>query len=280
MQITVIVDNHAAPGLVAEHGFALWIETGNQTIVFDTGHKEAFLPNLQALDLRLSSVSDLVLSHGHYDHTGGVDAVLNRAKKVRVHVHQAAFQPRYSRKEETTRSIRMPSGSLRALGRLNEDEIHWATRADQIGEEVGITGPIPRISDFEDTGGSFYYDEGARRPDPIDDDLAIWLNTADGLVVCVGCSHAGIVNTAQAVLEHAEKDFIHTIIGGLHLLHASAERLEATATALNGLGVQRLVACHCTGDSAISYLDTHMDGEVVRGFAGYSLTLDPPAEDS
>jgi 7,8-dihydropterin-6-yl-methyl-4-(beta-D-ribofuranosyl)aminobenzene 5'-phosphate synthase len=263
--------------MVAEHGFALWIETPNQTIVFDTGHKDAFLPNLQALDLDLSKVSDLVLSHGHYDHTGGVDAVLDQAKGIKVHVHQAAFQPRYSRKEEATRSIRMPSDSLRALGRLNEDEIHWATRADQIGDDVGITGPIPRISDFEDTGGSFYYDEGAKRPDPIDDDLAIWLNTAVGLVVCVGCSHAGIVNTARAVLEHAEKDAIHTIVGGLHLLNASEERLESTVEALNGLGVQRLVACHCTGDLAISYLDTHMDGEVVRGHAGFSLVFDPPS---
>ena len=275
MRITIVVDNQAEDGLVAEHGFALWIETGTQTIVFDTGHKEAFLQNLQHLGLDLSVVSDLVISHGHYDHTGGINAVLEQARSVRVHVHQGAFQPRYSRKDEAPRSIRMPSWSLMARGKLNEDEIHWATRADQIGENVGITGPIPRLSSFEDTGGAFYYDQGGLRPDPIDDDLAIWLQSTEGLIVCVGCSHAGIVNTAQAVLEHAGGDAIHTIIGGLHLLNASEERIESTVAALNGFGVKKLVACHCTGDDAIKYLEKHMDGEVIHGRAGLSVTFTP-----
>ena len=274
-RLTVVVDNHAARGLTAEHGFALWLQYEGRTIMFDTGNKEALLPNSQALGLDLSMVSELVLSHGHYDHTGGVEVILDQAREVEVYLHQAVFQPRYVGKNGTTEPVRMPGKSMQALGHVKDEAIHWMTRNKQISKNIGITGPIPRITDFEDTGGAFYYDQEGKRPDPIDDDIAVWLRTSEGLVVCVGCSHAGIVNTLKSILTSTKEQRVHTVIGGLHLLNASEERLEQTAAALNGFGVKKLVACHCTGDSAITYLKNHLDGEVKRGFAGFSLSYHP-----
>jgi 7,8-dihydropterin-6-yl-methyl-4-(beta-D-ribofuranosyl)aminobenzene 5'-phosphate synthase len=275
VRLTVVVDNHAARGLTAEHGFALWLQHDGRTIMFDTGNKEALLPNAQALGLDLSRVSELVVSHGHYDHTGGIDVILEQSRDVEVYLHQAAFEPRYVGKNGSTEPVRMPGRSTQALGHLKDEAVHWMTRGMQLSKNIGITGPIPRINSFEDTGGAFYYDQEGKRPDPIDDDIAIWLRTSEGLVVCVGCSHAGIVNTLNSILETSKEETVHTIIGGLHLLNASEDRLKQTARELNEFGIKKLVACHCTGAEAITYLKKHLDGEVIRGYAGFSMSYHP-----
>lgn len=271
--ITIVVDNKAGEGFAAEHGFALWIEEGGRTILFDTGNQEALLPNCRRLDLSFSSLTDLVLSHGHYDHTGGVDSVVSEAGAIQVYLHQAAMQPRYANGEDELRSVRMPAASMRSLWELPDDSIHWLTHPLNLGEHIGITGPISRLTEYEDTGGAFYYDPGGSRPDPIDDDNALWLRGPEGLVVCVGCSHAGIVNTLQTIKKITGETRIRSVIGGLHLINASAERLEKTAEALNNFDLHQLVACHCTGDESFAYLATHLRCEVVQGYAGFSMSI-------
>lgn len=271
--IQVVVDNRAADGLVAEHGFSLWIETGARVILFDTGNRDAFLPNLKTLGLDLSRVTDLVLSHGHYDHSGGIEAVVEAASDLTVYLHQAAMQPRYSSGESGTKPVRMSADAMQALGRLKETSITWLTHPVRITDQIGVSGPIPRVTDFEDTGGSFFFDPWGTRPDPIDDDNAVWFHTKRGLVICVGCSHAGIVNTLSHIVDVSGETRIHTVLGGLHLLNASPERLEKSVHALNGFNLQRLVACHCTGDAAISHLRQHLACEVAEGNAGVSLSF-------
>lgn len=274
--VTILVDNKAAEGFVAEHGFALWIDVlamENRVILFDTGNQEALLPNIRRLNLNISSLTDLVLSHGHYDHSGGVEAVLKLGGDMQVYLHQAAMQPRYVSSQEESKPVRMPLGSMQLLWQVPDDSIHWLTQPFKFSERIGLTGPIPRLTSYEDTGGAFFYDPWGKRPDPIDDDNALWLQTPDGLVIFVGCSHAGIVNTIKAIIEITGARKIHTIIGGLHLSHASAERLDKTAAALNELDLQRLVACHCTGDESFSFLQNHLECEVIQGYAGFSMTF-------
>lgn len=271
--IRIVVDNRAAEGFVAEHGFSLWIESGERTILFDTGNRDALSINLEKLGLDLTRLSDLVLSHGHYDHAGGVETVLAIQSDMQVYLHQAAMQPRYVREDGGARPVRMPPGSMQALRSLEDDSIHWLTQPLKITEQVGLSGPIPRQTSYEDSGGSFYYDPAGERPDLIEDDNALWVNTRDGLVICVGCSHAGIVNTIEAVRAVSGTSAVHTVVGGLHLLHASAERLEKTAQALQNLKLNRLIACHCTGDEAITYLRNRLSCELIRGYAGMSISI-------
>lgn len=269
--IEIVVDNKAAEGFAAEHGFALWLKGDEREILFDTGNQEALLPNCRKLELNFSSLTDLVLSHGHYDHTGGVDSVVRETKNIQVYLHQAAMQPRYSEGDGETKSVRMPAAAMRSLWELAEDSIHWLTHPFMISTNIGLSGPISRMTEYEDTGGSFYYDPLAERPDPIEDDNALWIDTPKGLVICVGCSHAGIVNTIRAIIDIVGKAHIHCVIGGLHLINATAERLENTAQALNEFNLGRLVTCHCTGDVATEFLQTRLNCEVVQGYAGFSL---------
>ena len=269
--VKIVVDNKAAAGFVAEHGFALWVEEGDRRILFDTGDRDALLPNCRKLELNFSSLTDLVLSHGHYDHSGGVESVLRATGDIQVYLHQAAMQPRYVEDEGDSKPVRMPTTSMRSLWQVPDDSIHWLTHPFRISDHMGLSGPISRLTDYEDTGGQFYYDPWGKRPDPIEDDNALWIDTPKGLVICVGCSHAGIVNTIRAIIEITGGTKIHCVIGGLHLINATNERLENTALALNEFNLGRLVTCHCTGDDATEFLQNRMDCEVVQGYAGFSF---------
>ena len=274
VKLTVLVDNNAAEGLAAEHGYCLWIEMPTQILLFDTGNKDALTENAKQLGKDLSMVDSLILSHGHYDHTGGVETVLDLSKKAQIYLHQGAFQPRYVKDGDSARPVRVPGNSLRALDRFEEkNRIHWATRPLTISADIGITGPIPRNNDFEDVGGDFYLDPECSRPDLIEDDLALWIKTGQGLVICVGCSHAGIVNSIERVRAITGEDRIHTVIGGMHLLHASGQRLSRTVQALNRMEIGRLIPCHCTGEEAVNYLEANLDCEVVKGYAGMQLKV-------
>lgn len=271
--IRIVVDNKAADGFVAEHGFALWLEADGRVILFDTGNKDALKPNSEKLKLAFPDLTDLVLSHGHYDHTGGIETVLLETSTLQVYLHQAAMQPRYSGDNDDARSVRMSSGAMKSLWGLKDESIHWLTHPFKISDQIGITGPISRLTDYEDTGGSFFYDPWGKRPDPIEDDNAVWVHTPNGLVICVGCSHAGIVNTLKAIVDVTGETKIHTVIGGLHLINASPDRLQKTAEALNSFDIDKLVACHCTGDDAFAYLQKHVNFKIVQGYAGFSMTI-------
>jgi 7,8-dihydropterin-6-yl-methyl-4-(beta-D-ribofuranosyl)aminobenzene 5'-phosphate synthase len=263
LRITILVDNHAAPGLMVEHGLSLWIEVGGRPLLFDTGQGTALAPNAGSLGVNLSRTERLVLSHGHYDHTGGIAQVLTFAARVEVYAHAGVVQPRYSVRDGQPRLISMPHESMAALDRMPSERLHWVAQPMRLNETIGITGPIARETDFEDTGGPFYLDPEARREDPIDDDLAVWFRTANGLVVCAGCCHAGLINTLNQIRRLDPGQPIVAVIGGFHLVGASEARLAKTVEALHAIAPQRIMPCHCTGDAATAYLRNAL-GEMVQ----------------
>jgi 7,8-dihydropterin-6-yl-methyl-4-(beta-D-ribofuranosyl)aminobenzene 5'-phosphate synthase len=275
LRITVLIDDTASrAGLLTEHGLALWIEADGRRILFDTGQSDAFLRNARDLGIDLSAADTLVLSHGHYDHTGGIAALLECNPSVSIYCHGGIFAPRFSRRPDgTTKPIGIgpeASGALRKTG----GAVHSVSGPVFLDKSIGITGPVPQATDFEDTGGAFFLDPEGERPDPIDDDMALWIKTAAGLVVVTGCCHSGIVNTARHIQSLTGTPGIHTIIGGLHLLNASAQRLKKTIAALNAIpSLQRLALCHCTGEDAIAAIQDSVDAETVRGGSGYELQI-------
>jgi 7,8-dihydropterin-6-yl-methyl-4-(beta-D-ribofuranosyl)aminobenzene 5'-phosphate synthase len=269
--ITIVVDNHVENGLMEEHGLSLWIATGDRTILFDTGQGKALQPNARSLDVDLRKTDTLVLSHGHYDHTGGIAAVLKLATKADVYCHAGVVQPRYSIRDGRARAIHMPRVSMAAVDELSEERLHWIQEPVMLSNTVGITGPVPRETDFEDSGGPFYLDPGGRRVDMIDDDLALWIQTGEGLVVCVGCCHAGLVNTLRYVTALTGGTTIRAVIGGFHLVNADRRRLDETVRALKVIDPAMIVPCHCTGDEATEFLRRELGGRVHPGAAGMTF---------
>lgn len=264
LTITLLVDNTAPESMAAEHGFSAWIEAGEKCILFDTGQGPALVPNARHLGIDLGLASTLVLSHGHYDHTGGIPEFLSINHRARVFHSRGASDRRLScHPGVPPKSIGMPAPSLRALDSLPNGKRFELTSAHVLAPGIGITGPIPRCTAFEDAGGPFFFDETKKHPDPVADDLSLWFETGEGLVILCGCCHAGLVNTVLHARQLSGINRIHGIIGGLHLLHAGEERLRATRAFLAECQPDFLAPCHCTGAHVIDWLRKGLGEKIV-----------------
>jgi 7,8-dihydropterin-6-yl-methyl-4-(beta-D-ribofuranosyl)aminobenzene 5'-phosphate synthase len=272
VRIVILADNVAGPrGLLAEHGLALWVESREGCILFDTGQGLALGHNAEALRIPLDRADAIVLSHGHYDHTGGLVMALSRRRGVPVYTQPEARSPRYARRGGESREIGMPDAARRALAR------HGAFRASRAGDHVGgglrVTGTIPRATGLEDEAGTFFLDADGREPDPLVDAQAAFLATTRGAVVLLGCGHSGVVNTLRRV-EALTISPIHAVIGGMHLGSASPEQIESTVRALDQRGVRRVVPCHCTGLPATAALSRALGERCTPGHVGAVIDIE------
>lgn len=247
-RLTCLVDNTAqlSSRLWAEHGLAFLIEAHGAKILFDTGQSGTVLAhNLAVLGEDLRDLSAIVLSHGHYDHTGGLAEALSRAEGVEVVAHPDVFRERFSRRDEGLKSIGLPFArreiEARARLRLERGPV-------EVAPGVMTTGQIPRGLGLEARESRHVVREGERLvPDPFHDDQALVLRTGRGLVVVLGCCHAGLVNT----LEHVRNAFggrVRAILGGTHLARADdASLARAIAAVRDEYDVEELYLGHCTG---------------------------------
>jgi len=273
VRITIVVDNQAGTGLTAEHGLSFWIEVDGQSILFDTGQGCVFADNAQALGIDLRRADAVILSHGHYDHTGGIPWILQAAPRAVVYAHPSILKERYSVRDGVAKPVSIPAQSRASLDKAGR-QVVWVTEPLTLFSQVELSGPIPRDIDFEDTGGPFYLDPQGEQPDLLEDDLALWIPTAKGLVICLGCCHAGLVNTLHYIHRLSGQQPVYAVLGGLHLLQAGRERMERTVTALRGSTPDRLVPCHCTGVNAVEELHQAFPGRVSPGYAGLEMFLE------
>jgi len=274
LRITVLAENTVrGVDLLAEHGLALWIETDGHRILFDTGQGKVLRHNAMHLEIPLDSVEIVVVSHGHFDHTGGLRETLKTNEQASVCLHPAALEAKYAReKTPPHRGIGIPRVHRQALRGIAQ-RLLWTRKPTTLFEGVHLTGEIPRRNDFEDAGGPFYTDESCTQADPLVDDQALYIETSAGLVVVLGCAHAGVVNTLDYIAELTGRDRVYAVLGGMHLGRANARRLEATVAALERYGVRRAGLAHCTGTRAASYLSSRMPAECFECSVGSVFTV-------
>lgn len=266
LRLTVLADDRANGGLCAEHGLAVLVETGDARILFDTGQGKSLQANAGLLGVDLSSIDDVVLSHGHYDHTGGLAAVLASNTVARVYLHPAAADAKFARNPAPPhREIGMPTPSREALGAAR-GRVVWNWNAMEVAPGViatgGIPGPAPAAA------GRFYLDPGCTRPDPFADEQALVIETVRGLAVLTGCAHAGLPAALDCCRRLCGGRSVLAVFGGFHLAAATDEELDSAAATLQASGVEVVGPCHCTGERGRRWLQERLPGRVTETAAG------------
>jgi 7,8-dihydropterin-6-yl-methyl-4-(beta-D-ribofuranosyl)aminobenzene 5'-phosphate synthase len=269
IQISILVDNNAKPDLKKERGFSVWIEVSGHRILFDTGRGQALIHYSATLGCDLSLADVLILSHGHYDHTGGISYVLKHNPSIKIYCHSDLLLSRYSNRDVTApKDISIPLADESAILGLPVKQVCWIDHPERIYPNIWFSGPNPRVHPLEDAGGPFFLDPEGTRPDPLEDDMAMWIQSNRGLVIITCCCHSDLINTINHIRQVSEQEKITAIIGGFHLAHASLQRLEATCQALKEWKVETIIPCHCTGDEAISFMRHGLGEKVVQEYAG------------
>jgi len=262
IKITILCENRAGltKNIIGEHGFSAIVEKVGQKILFDTGQGLGLELNAKTLGIDLSQIDIIILSHGHYDHTGGLLKLLPFRKKTRVICHPEVFGPKYSHKKENVAEPFKYIGPPYSKNVLKEDpncELILQKDFKKISDQVFFSGQISRVAGFEikDEGLKLKHQTGFS-DDPFFDDISLLIETRKGPVILTGCAHSGIVN----IMKHFEnltghKQF-HAVIGGTHLGFSSSEdQLEKTMDAFETYNLDLIAVSHCTGNeaSAICY---------------------------
>jgi len=273
LRITTLSENTAGfPGVLAEWGLSVLVETGDLKILLDTCTSISVPHNAPILGVDLSAIDKIVLSHGHYDHTGGLKEVLAKTGAVEIIAHPDIWAKKYIRGGEWERyiGIPFPREELEALGAtftLRKDPV-W------ISDDIVTTGEIPMTTEYEEIDPNLYVKEDDQwLPDPLLDDRALIVVTDEGLVVILGCAHRGAINTIRHAQQITGVEQIHTVIGGTHLIGASEERVLSTASAFQELGVQRVGVSHCTGLPSSMLLAQQLGGSFFFNNTGTSITV-------
>ena len=253
VELLVLVDNQATvPPLRSEHGLSILIRTPDGRVMFDTGSSPEILQhNAESLEVDLSQVDAVVVSHGHCDHTGGLAVVARHARPLDIYAHPSVFSRRWSDKPGQPLRDVSCRHSLRTL--TGEGAVFHAVNAPlRLNDGMVLSGPFGRAA-----GGREMF--VVRRDDEIvidefEDEIFLLVRGRDGWVIVTGCCHHGLKSMLRSAKFLARDEPVAAIVGGLHLRNAHQEDLEAAADVLERSGSPQLHLCHCTGEEATPYL--------------------------
>lgn len=269
MKVTVVLENtvpnNAKRPFRAEHGLSLLLETENQLYLADAGQSDAVLYNLGLLGVCPADLDGIILSHGHYDHAGGLQAVLTHAKKAMpVYAASGVFLRRFFQSGGNRRYIGIPyvRENLESLGA----QFHFLDQPFRLEKNLWISGPVPRLTEYE-TGDAGFVDESGCH-DIVPDDMGLYYSGARGMTVITGCAHSGVINMIRYGMTVTGCASLHGMIGGTHLGPVSEDQRQATLAALAELKPNLIAANHCTGFAVMHKLATIFDERFIPAHVG------------
>ncbi|HZK54825.1 MAG TPA: MBL fold metallo-hydrolase [Desulfosporosinus sp.] len=272
LKVTILVENTVGVslGLLSEWGLSMLLDFGDERLLFDTGEQGSLISNAHILGHDLLHIDRVILSHGHYDHTGGLFKFLQYRGRVPVYAHPDLFNGHYGRRLNGPKYLGVPfrQEQLESAGA----EFHWHKEPVELRPGLWLSGEIPRKTTFEKLDDTFLEITGGRVvQDTLSDDLSLFYETDLGLVILLGCAHSGLVN----IVEHAKRvtgvKRIRAILGGTHLAPANLDQKKQTIDYLRELDLTCLAPNHCTGLDMMSKLATELPGAFVFAATGTML---------
>lgn len=265
MKIVTLIENMVSKSeLVAEHGLSLYIETDHKKIIFDTGQTGHFILNAEKLGIDIGDVDYLILSHGHYDHTGGLKKFLEINSKAAVLAKEEIFIPKFS-------------GKTRYIGLKDHPEIRkrisFVKTTTIIDNDLIVIPQIKIVNSldtnfrmlYKKTGNSFFTDD-------FEDELFLVLKNRNKISIITACSHRGITNICSQATGLYDLP-VHMIIGGFHMKDCSEEQSSFILGYLKQIKPEMIGVSHCTGVEKYADLKRDLESKVFYNFTGNEITI-------
>jgi 7,8-dihydropterin-6-yl-methyl-4-(beta-D-ribofuranosyl)aminobenzene 5'-phosphate synthase len=271
MKLIALIENKSNSELTGEHGLAVYIEYNGKHYLLDTGASDHFVDNAAKLGVDLSMIDTAILSHSHYDHSGGYNGFFDKNNKANVYVRKEAKELCYAKIGPFKRYIGIPKGILDKYA----DRFIYVHEDYKIDEGVWL---ISHKTDNLEVRGKkahmYRMTKNRLKPDDFHHEQSLVFETADGLVILNSCSHGGIDNIVEEVKATFQGKKVLAVIGGFHLMgltgtssmNTKAEEVESLGNRLVEFGVKHIYTCHCTGDPAYKILKKTL-GERVEYFS-------------
>jgi 7,8-dihydropterin-6-yl-methyl-4-(beta-D-ribofuranosyl)aminobenzene 5'-phosphate synthase len=265
MKIVTLIENLVyTRGLIAEHGFSVYIDIGNKKILFDTGQSGAFISNAEKLGIDITDIDAVIISHGHYDHIGGLSEFLNKNKKSKIYLKSTTLTPKYHNNTFIGTTI-----DLKKLG----DRVEYVEDVTEIDGGLFIIPTIPVIDTLDTSFSNFYIQkEDHREDDQFQDELFIAITKNSKLSIISSCSHRGITN----IVREAVREFkmpVYLILGGFHLSKCKEEQLDAVISYLKEINPEYLGISHCTGVEKHTQFTIEFPGKTFYNSTGNSIEI-------
>lgn len=256
-KITILCDNETtSPSLGKEWGLSMALQlSGEKLWLWDAGATDLFLKNAAQLKIEPSKAVGLALSHGHWDHTGGLDALMDKGFMGPVYAHADYTATRYSEEDDgTCKDASFPGEHPGTI--IVRD---WV----ELDEGVYMITSITRRPGFFEATDGLFVDPDKKEIDTVPDDAFILLDSPSGPIVVLGCCHSGIANTLYHMRDLTGIEKVHAILGGLHLYRCSNQELEQTAEVIEEFGPKLVSPGHCSGHDGYEFLKKRLSCEVI-----------------